>query len=1145
VPTLQASSYRLRIAFLVITGAAWLFQGFYSWQLLSQYAHLQSRSRAPFAYNAQSLLTAVQPEAAEGGLRVGDNLLAINREPFLGDFTLAESLRSTLPGHSWTVKIRDTKGEIRTNWIKLAPLASVPLEIRDWIFVALAFILAPILALALGTGVVLLRPRDVRAWLVLGLMASFCHLYYVPGWTGPLRTVALTYRTLESITFPVWLLFFVLYFPQRTRWEREHAWAKWVFVCAVLLCSIPLLANTILVQQHLAWTQSWQCALKGFGTAHSILRILAIPCFFAILAFNIRITRTPDDARRLTTLWKGSLISLSPMFLLGVRGLVYDSSPLGGVPLWVSLPSVLVLDLFPCTLVYVIIVRRAFATQVLLRQAMKYALARRGWSLAGLAAVSTLLLTITFAAKGARLALGATSTTAIVIAAVIIICERTLAHGSSHWLDQRLFGDIHQNEQSLVTLYSTILPNASFPETRSLLETVVEKIISAFHVSRAFVLLECERGYSLQYSAGPGQSLAAFLPGPSVLAERMLESREPSRVYLEDEKSWVHELPAEERATIRQMDAELVVPLVRSSHLLGLIVLGQRHSQEPYLSSDLELLGRVALQTSLCLENGLLISTLSSEISERERKNAEKEAAEQANKTKSDFLARMSHELRTPLNAIIGYSEMLQDEAEEMGAEEMVADLNKIRSAGKHLLSLINSILDISKIEAGKMELYLEAFSIDKLVSDTAAIVQPLIEKNKNQFVCTGWQEAGAMFADLVKIRQVLFNLISNAAKFTENGTITLTTGCKARDGQERICFAVSDTGIGMTAEQVSKLFAAFTQADSSVASKFGGTGLGLAISRHFCRMMQGDIAVQSEPGKGTTFRVDLPRRVAQAQEPASHAPELPLSTNISGTLLVIDDDQTVAEVMQSRLTGAGIRVLSASNGKEGLEKARKNHPNLIALDALMEGVDGWAVLSDLKSDPSLADIPVIMLTVAEEKNKGYALGVTEFCMKPADRTELEKVVSRYIDPLSEHHGQLRVLIVDDDPITSSLIARCLSDRGWRVHEARNGLEALAQVRENTPDLILLDLIMPEMDGIAFLAELRKLPQHRNVNVIVITSKDLTNVERRLLNLNVDRVLKKDGYTLDELVRDVNARFASTRNSKEGIHAYDIAGRGQ
>ena len=448
------------------------------------------------------------------------------------------------------------------------------------------------------------------------------------------------------------------------------------------------------------------------------------------------------------------------------------------------------------------------------------------------------------------------------------------------------------------------------------------------------------------------------------------------------------------------------------------------------------------------------------------------EQALAATEAKSQFLANMSHELRTPLNAIIGYSEMLEEEAADRNVDGFIPDLKKINGAGKHLLALINDILDLSKIEAGKMDLYLETFELKTVLEDVAATTRLLVQKKTNTLVVRLAPDLGRMRADLTKIRQALFNLLSNASKFTEHGTITLEAGRETgRSEGDWIFFKVTDTGIGMTREQLGRMFQAFSQADSSTVRKYGGTGLGLAITRFFCRMMGGDVTVASEPGKGSIFTIRLPAEVRDpAKDPetktAAGPDQLPHEGN---TVLVVDDDASARDLLQRFLNREGYHVETASNGLEALAAVKRIRPLVITLDVMMPGMDGWSVLTKLKEDTLAADIPVIMLTIVDDKHFGHALGAMEYLNKPVDRDRLASVIRK----LHQKTGPGEVLVVDDDPDVREMLTRALQRHGWGAATAVDGRTALDALAAKKPDLILLDLMMPGMDGFEFVAEMR------------------------------------------------------------------------
>lgn len=527
-----------------------------------------------------------------------------------------------------------------------------------------------------------------------------------------------------------------------------------------------------------------------------------------------------------------------------------------------------------------------------------------------------------------------------------------------------------------------------------------------------------------------------------------------------------------------------------------------------------------------------------------ERKRAEtalrraKEQAEAASRTKSDFLANMSHELRTPLNAIIGITEMLRDDAaEDERAADALEPLERIHRAGRHLLHLINEILDLAKIEAGKLELDMEEVEVAPVLCDLVATAEPLAAKSGNRLETHLAEDLGRMWADPVRLRQIVLNLLSNACKFTEHGTVTLGAWRERAAGtdDDRLAVSVTDTGIGMSPEQVGRLFQEFTQADASTTRKYGGTGLGLAISRKLARLMGGDVTVESVPAEGSRFTVRLPTHArAPAEAAAGVAVDVPSTAMPAGgghrhRVLVIDDEETVRDLMRRFLTREGFEVVTAADGTEGLALARDLRPAVITLDVLMPGLDGWSVLQELKGDPILADTPVVMLTIVEEKNQGYALGAADYMVKPIDRDRLRALLGRYRGSAT---ATRRALVIEDDPDTRAWLCHRLREEGWSVAEAENGRVALARLAEAPADLVLLDLMMPEMDGFEFLDELRRTEAGHHTPVVVVTAAELSESDHQRLNGGVLRVLQKGSHSRDELLSELRELLAAHRPSR-------------
>ena len=502
------------------------------------------------------------------------------------------------------------------------------------------------------------------------------------------------------------------------------------------------------------------------------------------------------------------------------------------------------------------------------------------------------------------------------------------------------------------------------------------------------------------------------------------------------------------------------------------------------------------------------------DVTELRQQNIEleraREASEVANRTKSQFLANMSHELRTPLNAIIGYSEILQEDATENGQQQFVPDLKKIEGAGRHLLGLINDILDLSKVEAGKMDVFIEDIELPALLSEVNAIIAPLAAKNGNTLEIRVPDAMGGIRTDRTKLKQCVLNVLSNASKFTHDGKLTLAA---ERVEPSMVQLTISDTGIGMSQEQLSRLFQAFSQADASTTKRFGGTGLGLAITRHFCRLLGGDITATSEPGRGSTFTIVV-RDQTEEQQPSAAAAGLTAlpAADRAMTVLIVDDDAASRDLLSISLKREGYHTVQASGGDEALQLARKLRPDAITLDVLMPKTDGWAVLAALKGDPDLRDVPVIMVTIAPDRAIGLSLGAAEVMTKPVDRSELTTLLRH----LLSRDGP--ILVVEDDLATRETIRNTIEKMGVAVVEVTNGREALSWLSEHPlPALILLDLIMPEMDGFEFLDAFNRNPEWHCIPVVVITAKQLTAAERGLLSV---RTIIEKGVSID---RDIAA----------------------
>ena len=490
-----------------------------------------------------------------------------------------------------------------------------------------------------------------------------------------------------------------------------------------------------------------------------------------------------------------------------------------------------------------------------------------------------------------------------------------------------------------------------------------------------------------------------------------------------------------------------------------------------------------------------------------------RDEARDASDQKTKFFANMSHELRTPLNAILGYGEMLYEDCEDLGYDDLLPDLKKITSSGTHLLSLINNILDLSKIEAGKMELFVTSFEIENMVQTIKDVSEPLAAKNDNGFVINLDGAMGSMSQDETKLRQCLTNFLSNGFKFTKNGTVTLDVKARMEGDVEFVDFAVIDTGAGMSPEGVAKVFEEYTQAERSTSANYGGTGLGLPISKKFAEMMGGDVIVTSEEGVGSVFTMSVPRECPEYNEDEVEGNVINLDDQ-DNLVVLVDDDVAMHDLIKRTISKLNLTLLGATNSEKGMELIREVKPKLILLDVLMPGRDGWSLLKECKTDKELKDIPVIMISQLNQSNLASSLGANDYLTKPIDRTHFINTLKRILG--SDTQNQ-KVLVIDDDKDVRELLSRLLKDAGYRPIDARDGKEGLERTKDE-PALIILDLEMPRMDGFEFLDNyIKDVPEDKRAPVLVFSGKDLTDVQEDLLKERVIGLVKKDDVSMDNL----------------------------
>lgn len=555
------------------------------------------------------------------------------------------------------------------------------------------------------------------------------------------------------------------------------------------------------------------------------------------------------------------------------------------------------------------------------------------------------------------------------------------------------------------------------------------------------------------------------------------------------------------------------------------------------------------LAADLARERDKLEERVRVRTAELEQKNEEliaaKEAAELAMKQKDEFLDNVAHDLRTPLTVVIGFSEDLLEQAQEDGLTDYATDLKRVANRSHDLLELVNDLLSMSKARNDKgIHLDLEEFDVAAVIQDRLEGIGAIASKQRNHVRFEASEGLGTMVADKVKVWRILMNLLSNACKFTRHGSIVISASRTNLGGADQIVFRVTDTGLGMSPAQLARLFKRFSQVQGTTAERQGGVGLGLSICRLYCDAMGGRIEVESTEGSGSTFIVTLPAVVGSAaddnsapptsskapvfhQESASATRSAPSPAAPENLVLIIDDDPSVCELMRRNLGQEGFQIRTATSGTEGIELARHLQPSAIILDVLMPGDDGWAVLSTLKADPETANIPIIMASILDERERGFSMGADEYLVKPLPRGQLVKILHKHTD--SKPTGNL--LVVEDDVDVRERLCRSLREQGWTVTESGDGADALSRIREQRPDLMILDLMLPKVNGFDVLEELQKDSDLQRIPVIVVTGASLEREEEARLQQGAERVLQKGSFDQSKLLRTINALVRAHQTS--------------
>ena len=572
----------------------------------------------------------------------------------------------------------------------------------------------------------------------------------------------------------------------------------------------------------------------------------------------------------------------------------------------------------------------------------------------------------------------------------------------------------------------------------------------------------------------------------------------------------------------------LGVPLITQDNIVGVITIQTYDPKHIITEKDKDILSFVSELLAMSIERNKLEKeqlnyqeNLENEVDSRTKELFfAKERAEEATHAKSEFLANMSHELRTPLNAIIGYSEILIEDATDNEQNSVVSDLNKILKSGKHLLSLINEVLDLSKIEANRLDINLSEFKLEDIINMIKDSIVPYTTVNNNTLEVTIPKNTINIFSDELKFKQILFNLLTNACKYSHDSKVLFKVNLKTINKREYLDIRVKDTGIGIAKDELDDIFDPFTRVNKDKNINVEGTGLGLAICKAYVDLLDGKISVKSKLDVGTTFKCQIPldyHSKNKITKTFKSKDKITITKDRSYKVFIVDDDIKFLDVISRKLNNMGFSVATTNSGVNALSKIKKFKPDLIILDIIMPDVDGWTVYSNIKEESQLEHIPIIIVTIGDYNEMSTDFGASGFIKKPIKWKDLYHMLLQYnLKP----NG--KVLVVDDDSSTRNLLSKMISKEGWNVKAAVNGEDALDKVKKDKFELIILDLVMPVMDGFEFLKNIKKYKKHSKIPVVVVTSKDLSKEDYDVLKGDVIRIVQKGSYKSDEILDYVN-----------------------